>query len=247
MNVLGETAQTYHVRVYAACLMRTHYHVVLDTPRGNLSAMMRQLNGVYSQDSNRCYALTGHTFEARFHSIVVQRERYLRRVARYVVLNPVKAQLCADAASWPWTTYRATAGLEAGPRWLHSDWITWAFKARSLGEAQERYRQYVNSDDACRADYETRDIIGTERFRQTVRAFQQSQEDRPVPRNCPPADRPRLESVFDGVEADECRRNEAIRTAHEVHGYCLTEIAAFLGLHRTSASKALRRARRSLG
>ncbi len=95
MNVLGEVAQTYHVRVYAALLMDTHYHLILDTPRGNLSAMMRQLNGVYAQDNNRCYALTGHTFEARFHSIVVQRERYLRMVARYVVLNPVKAQLCA--------------------------------------------------------------------------------------------------------------------------------------------------------
>ena len=173
MNVLGEVAQTYHVRVYAALLMDTHYHLILDTPRGNLSAMMRQLNGVYAQDNNRCYALTGHTFEARFHSIVVQRERYLRMVARYVVLNPVKAQLCADAASWPWTTFRATAGLEPSPPWLDTDWIVWAFRATSLCEAQERFRDYVNGNVAGHAaDYETRDIVGTERFQRAVIAFQ---------------------------------------------------------------------------
>ena len=141
MNALGETALTYHVRVYAACLMGTHYHIVLDTPRGNLSATMRQLNGEYSQDSNRRHERTGHTFEARFHSIVVERERYLRRVARYVVLNPVKGGLCADAASWPWTTYRATAGLEPCPPWLYIDWLEWAFKADSRSEAQERYSE----------------------------------------------------------------------------------------------------------
>ena len=247
MNVLGEVAQTYHVRVYAVCLMGTHYHVVLDTPRGNLSAMMRQLNGVYAQDRNRCHALTGHTFEARFHSIVVERERYLRGVARYVVLNPVKAQLCADAASWPWTTYRATAGLEASPAWLYTNWIVSAFRAASRCEAEERYRQYVNSDVTDRADYETRDIVGTERFRRTVIAFQQSQQDRPLPRYCQTAMRPQLESVFAEVEADDYSRNQAIRAAHEVHGYCLTEIAAFLGVHRTTASKALRRARQNLG
>jgi putative transposase len=247
MNVLGETARTYHVRVYAACLMGSHYHLVLDTPRGNLSAMMRQLNGVYAQDSNRYYALTGHTFEARFHSIVVQRERYLRRVARYVVLNPVKSQLCADAAAWPWTTYRATAGLEVSPPWLYTDWLVWAFRAASRCEAQERYRHYVNSDVTVLADYERRDILGTRRFQRAVVALRRAQPDRPLPRFCQVAVRPPLESVFGDIEVDECSRNQAIRAAHEVHGYRLTEIAAFLGLHRTTASKALRRARQDLG
>ena len=168
-------------------------------------------------------------------------------VARYVVLNPVKAQLCADAASWPWTTYRATAGLEASPPWLYTDWIEWAFRAPSRWEAEERYRQYVNRDVTDRTDYETRDIVGTERFRRTVIAFQQSQQDRPLPRYCQATVRPQLPSVFGEVEAVDGGRNPAIRTAYEVHGYRLTEIAAFLGLHRTTASKALRRARRNLG
>ena len=100
------------LRVYACCLMDTHYHLLLDTPRGNLSAFVRALNGQYSTSFNRRHGRVGHTFQQRFKSIVIQREKYLRRVARYIGLNPVKAQLCGDAADWPWSTHRATAGLE---------------------------------------------------------------------------------------------------------------------------------------
>jgi REP element-mobilizing transposase RayT len=245
MNTLGETALAYHVRVYATCLMGTHYHIVLDTPRGNLSDIMRQLNGVYAQDCNRRYGRTGHTFEARFHSIVVQREQYLRRVARYVVLNPVKGRLCADAASWPWTTYRATAGLEACPSWLYVDWIDWAFKAASRSAAQERYQEYINSGVARPLHYDTQAfILGTRRFQQAViAALQESHEDRLLPQFCKASVRPHLESLFVDVEADCRSRDDAILTAYQTHGYHLAEIAAFLGMHATTASKALRRAR----
>jgi REP element-mobilizing transposase RayT len=245
MNTLGEVALAYHVRVYAACLMGTHYHVVLDTPRGNLSAMMRQLNGEYSQDCNRRHERTGHTFEARFHSIVVERERYLRRVARYVVLNPVKGGLCVDAAAWPWTTYRATAGLEPGPTWLHIEWIDWAFKTDSRSEAHMRYRKYVDSGVALRLRIDTREFIhGSKRFKTAVlAAFQESQEDRQLPQICGALVRPPLPGLFTGVEANCCSRDAAILTAYQTHGHRLAEIAEFLGIHPSTASKALRRAR----
>jgi putative transposase len=244
MNTLGESALTYHVRVYAACLMRTHYHIVLDTPRGNLSAMMRQLNGEYSQDCNRRYERTGHTFEARFHSIVVQRERYLRRVARYVVLNPVKGRLCADPAAWPWTTYRATAGLEPCQPWLHIDWIDWAFKTDSRSEAHERYRKYVNNGVATPLHIDTGVfILGTKRFHQAVlTAIQESEEDRLLPQSCRAWVRTPLDSIFADVEANYRSRDEAILAAHHMYGHRLAEIAVFLGIHSSTASKALRRA-----
>ena len=245
MNTLSESALTYHVRVYAACLMGTHYHIVLDTPRGNLSAMMRQLNGEYSQDCNRRYERTGHTFEARFHSIVVQRERYLRRVARYVVLNPVKGGLCADAADWPWTTYRATAGLEPCHPWLYIDWIDWAFKTDSRSEAQERYRKYVNDGVAAPLQLDPRAfILGTKRFHKAVlTTLRESEEDRSLPRWSRAWVRTPLESLFADVKANCRSRDDAILTAHQTHGHRLAEIAAFLGIHCSTASKALRRAR----
>jgi putative transposase len=247
MRLLAETALAYEARVYAACAMGTHYHLLLDTPRGNLSEMMRQLNATFSQEGNRLYQRTGHTFEARFHSIVVQRERYLRRVARYVVLNPVKAGLCGDPGDWRWTTYRATAGLEPAPRWLYMDWIDWAFRAATRPEAQGRYRTYVNGP-AAPLEVATREhVLGTRRYHRAVRAAleEELRSDRPVPRFCRETLRPSLERLFDGTGsiAERSTRDHAILLAHQAHGYRLSEIARFLGMHPTTASKALRRAR----
>ena len=115
MDTFSEAATDHGVRVYACCLMGTHYHTLLDTPRSNLSEFIRSLNTEYSKKFNRRHARAGHTFEQRFASHVVQREKYLRRVARYIALNPVKARLCLDAAEWSWSTHRATAGQEEAP------------------------------------------------------------------------------------------------------------------------------------
>jgi putative transposase len=84
MHTLGRAACDCHARVYACWLMGTHYHTLLDTPRGNLSEFMRTLNTAYSKAFNRRHERVGHTFEQRFESLVVQGEEYLRRVARYI-------------------------------------------------------------------------------------------------------------------------------------------------------------------
>ena len=74
--------------------MDNHFHIVVETIDGNLSAGMRQLNGVYTQWHNRTHNRVGHVFQGRFKAIIVQREAYLLELARYVVLNPVRAGIC---------------------------------------------------------------------------------------------------------------------------------------------------------
>ena len=71
--------------------MDNHYHIVVETIDGNLSAGMRQLNGTYTQWRNRAYNRVGHVFQGRFKAIIVPREAYLLCLAQYVVLNPVRA------------------------------------------------------------------------------------------------------------------------------------------------------------
>ena len=75
--------------------MDNHYHIIIETIEGNLSAGMRQLNGVYTQWHNRARARVGHVFQGRFKAIIVQRESYLLELVRYVVLNAVRAGICA--------------------------------------------------------------------------------------------------------------------------------------------------------
>jgi putative transposase len=245
MNTLGEIARDYHARVYAGCLMSTHYHLLLDTPRGNLSDFMRQLNSVYSFDYNRRHARVGHTFEQRFHSIVVQREKYLRRVARYIVLNPVKADLCRRPQDWTWTTYRATAGLESAPPWLYLGWLTWAFRTESMPTARCAYERYVADPTALPWEPDlNKSVIGTNRFkRAALKAHLHAGMDRPVPHDCVRFMRTPLAAVFANLAADVHSRDALIASAHTSHGYRLTEIAAFLAIDASTASKALRRTR----
>ena len=103
--------------------MTNHYHIVVETPEANLSKGMRQLNGVYTQASNHRHGLVGHLFQGRFKAILVERDAYLLELARYVVLNPVRAATVSQAGDWPWSSYRAMVGAEPAPVWLEIDWV----------------------------------------------------------------------------------------------------------------------------
>ncbi len=93
--------------------MTNHYHLVVETPDTNLSKGMRQLNRVYTQYVNRTHGRVGHVFQGRFKGILIERESYLLELARYVVLNPVRANMVHRPEEWSCSSYRATAGQGA--------------------------------------------------------------------------------------------------------------------------------------
>jgi len=140
LQCLGLSIERHGWRCHGYCLMDDHYHLLLETPRANLSLGMRQVNGVYTQAFNRAHERGGHLFQGRYKAILVERDAYLLELARYVVLNPVRAGLVARAGDWPWSSYRATAGEGAGPPWLVVDWLRRQFGGP---EAWAPYRQYV--------------------------------------------------------------------------------------------------------
>ncbi len=113
LELLGEVAGGFNWVVHAYCLMSNHYHLLIETPDGNLSKGMRQLNGVFTQYSNRRHRRTGHLFQGRYKAILVDADRYLLELARLVVLNPVRAGMVADAGDWPWSSNGAMVGAQA--------------------------------------------------------------------------------------------------------------------------------------
>jgi putative transposase len=244
MDTFSEAAADCQVRVYACCLMGTHYHALLDTPRGNLSAFVRAVNSGYSKAFNRRHDRVGHTFEQRFKSVLVQREKYLRRVARYIALNPVRARLCGEAVDWPWSSHRATAGFEAAPAWLHRDWLCWAFRADRLAEAQRKYDSYVRDPDGLTWSFDMAPALGTPRFKNAVaELLARRGGNRPIPRDCRRCARPSLHQVFAAEELESRSRDALILVAHVAHGYRLAEIAKFLAVAPSTISKAATRAR----
>ncbi|HEU5163040.1 MAG TPA: hypothetical protein VFV54_07840, partial [Thermoanaerobaculia bacterium] len=93
------------------------------TPERTLSRGMQWLNGRYAQKFNKRHKRVGHLFQGRFHAELVEKQSHLLELARYVVLNPVRAGIVDRPEDYRWSSYRATVGLEAAPSWLTSSWI----------------------------------------------------------------------------------------------------------------------------
>ena len=142
LDTIGRVCERFNWRVHAYCLMDNHYHLVIETIDANLSKGMRQLNGVYTQYYNRRHARAGHVFQGRFKAIHVDKETYLLELARYVVLNPVRAGMMKDIADWPWSSYPATVGSTAPPPWLETDWLLSHF-GKQRKRAQGKYIDFV--------------------------------------------------------------------------------------------------------
>jgi REP element-mobilizing transposase RayT len=134
LELLAHVCQRFNWTCHAWCQMGNHYHLVVETVEANLSRGMRQLNGVYTQHVNRRHGRVGHVFQGRYKAILVQKEGYLLELARYVVLNPVRAGMVADAAQWPWSSYSAMVVQAEPPKWLNTAWLLGQF-GRTRGEA----------------------------------------------------------------------------------------------------------------
>ncbi len=142
LESLQNVNKRYNFLCHAYCLMNNHYHLIIETPDGNLSKGMRQLNGVYTQSFNRNNKRVGHVFQGRYKAILIQKDSHLLEVCRYVVLNPVRARAVKKPEEWKWSSYRATAGIDKPHPALTTDWITGQFAKRSR-TAQKKYREFV--------------------------------------------------------------------------------------------------------
>jgi len=142
LKILGDVIGQMGWICYGYCLMDNHYHLVIETPEANLAKGMRQLNGVFTQSSNRCHGRCGHLFQGRYKSIVVDADAYLLELSRYVVLNPVRAGMVTGPADWPWSSYQATAGTARPPAWLATGKLLPHFSSRTK-VAQRKYMEFV--------------------------------------------------------------------------------------------------------
>jgi REP element-mobilizing transposase RayT len=241
LRVLGSVVERFAWRLYAYCLMGNHYHLLAETPVPNLSRGMRRLNGVYTQRFNRRHGRAGHVLQGRFNSIVVERERYLLELTRYIALNPVRAGIVRSPGDWRWSSYRATAGLCPAPSWLAATPLLHRFSAQP-GTAQHGFRGFVDEGIKAPSPWSLlrgQILLGTDEFvREISPRFAGPGVSRETPRPQRLAARPGLEALLDRAQAGaRPRRNELICEAHVRHGYTLGEIARHLGLHYSTVSR----------
>lgn len=243
--ILDSASQRYDVGVKVYCLMGTHFHLVVSTPRGNLSAFMRQVDGTFTQYSNWRHERVGHLLQGPFKAVVVEGDSHLLMAIAYVLRNPVDAGYVSTPSDWKWSSYRATVGGEVGPVSLDLAWLLQLFPAKTGAEAGDLFHAFMHGPPS--ADLHSFDgpAIASAEFRRRLRShIEQTLFTARVPRSYKALFRPSLAELFGQVHGRR-ERAQTIARAHVVHGYTLSEIADSLALHPGTVSRIYRALRRS--
>lgn len=240
LATLSEVVNRFNWLCHAYCLMTNHYHLVIETPDGNLSKGMRQLNGVYTQASNRHHQRSGHLFQGRFKGILVDKESYLLELARYVVLNPVRAGMVRKPGAWRWSSYRAMLGDEPAPTWLATDGLLAHF-GRRRADARRRYQRFVHDGigaESIWSGLRQQIYLGGEDFVERMQGKAQVRGDElTIPKAQRRAPPPPLETIA----KQHGDRNDAIIAAYETGGFSYREIAEHFGLHLATVGRIVRK------
>ena len=239
LDILARACERYHWLCHAYCLMSNHYHLLIETNAATLSKGMKYLNGSYTQQYNRLYQRVGHVFQGRFKAILVERDAYWLELARYIVLNPVRAKMVRSAKDWPWSSYRATAGMSQPHDCLTTDWILSGFD-KSEAKAHQRYREFVKEGRNQPSPWESHKnqvYLGSDEFVDDMLCKlnpDQSLKDVPKPQKLSPP------KALERYQSEYSQRNEAMARAYLSGHYTLAEVGQYFGVSYATVSRAVK-------
>lgn len=244
LNWLGDIVKTHNVICHAYCLMDNHFHLLLETVEANLSKAMRDLNGNYSQGFNVVHKRSGHVLQGRYKAFVIEKDPYLLEVARYIVLNPVRAGLVDHPERWKWSSYGATVGLTVSPEWLSTDWLLGTF-SRTKKSARAQYRRFVEMGIGGRDPYKNAQhgfLLGTPEFVHAIweNCTNGSEDIKDYPRVQRVVGRPTLAELFQDLK-NKSERDKTIVFARFRCGYLVSEIARHIDLDQSTVGKISKR------
>lgn len=239
LNVLGEVISRFRWRCHAYCLMGNHYHLMIETPEGNLTKGMRQLNGVFTQWSNRRHKRSGHVFQGRYKAILVDRDSYFLELARYIVLNPVRAAMVKHPKQWKWSSYGATSGMATAPAWLTTEDLLAEFGNRRA-VTRRKYREFVAEgmgEESIWKDLQGQIYLGDDKFVEQMRSkLDEREEDVNIPRIQQRGPAPKLSALRRQYK----NRDDGIRAAYQTGAYSYQQIGKEFGVHFTTVGRIVR-------
>jgi putative transposase len=233
MEIFQEIIKRQGWIVPSYCLMGNHYHLLIETPRPNLSQGMRQLNGIYTQRFNRLHKRSGHIFQGRYKAFLVEKESYLLELSRYIVLNPVRAGMVKSPEEWEWSSYCLTAGIKNTKGTYNTDSLLSHF-SKDRKRAQNAFIRFVKDGMGKESPLkEARGgiLLGSDEFIMRWRSVL-GNKNKEIPRQQRYAARPSLQEIF-----QDAQRDTGIGTAINDWGYRLKDIQEFLGLHYSRVSR----------
>jgi len=146
LSLLREAALLWNVGVAAYCLMDNHYHILVQTPQGNLSRFMRHVNGVYTQRFKRRHGYDGQLFRGRYKSILVAEDFHLLELVRHIHNNPLRAGLVDHPKKYRWSSHRSYLSAKETWDWLHKQFIL-AMLASKPGKQRAAYRRFMGEEE----------------------------------------------------------------------------------------------------
>ncbi|OGP72631.1 MAG: hypothetical protein A2V86_04280 [Deltaproteobacteria bacterium RBG_16_49_23] len=253
LSYLESAHQRYGAIIHTYCLMGNHYHLLLETPRGNLSQILHHINGAYTTYFNIKRSLFGHLFQGRFKGILVDKDAYCKELSRYIHLNPVRAGMVKTPSEYTWSSYRYFVGKDKRPQWLTMELILGDFGGE--GRTGFRgYKEYVERGEAKELRNPLKSVmastfLGGEDFINRIRM--EYLEDRKIDKRNIPAIKkvlkePSLEEIERAVvkvlgKDHTLYKKMCIYLSHQYSGMRLEEIGEWFGMKGGAVSQLSRR------
>lgn len=257
LGYLESAESRYGAVIHCWCLMGNHYHLLLETPDGNLPQIMRHVNGAYTTYFNVKRRRFGHLFQGRYKAFLVEADTYALELSRYIHLNPVRAGLVARPEDYPWSSYRSYIGLHSRPNWLRTKLILGSITA-NIEEAPRRYREFV--EDRLGKEYESPlqgviggAILGGVAFVDKIK--HEHVHGRTLAKDVPSlrqlTARPRVKDILAAVGdekglSEKDARRIGVYLCHTLSGLPLRRLGEFFGIGATALCEASRRMRRRI-
>lgn len=234
IEVLGNVCGRFGWKCVCYCLMSDRYHLVAETPRPNLSRAMRQLNGVYTQRSNRRHGIDGHVFSGRYRSVLVQKEKYLLPLVAHVLSIPLRAGFVKHPRQFKWSSCKYLYGKDEVPEYMDLGWFSDGFSSDP-----EKFDAFLaeNSSRDVPAETKKQIYLGDESFIESAQKKIGNRSAADVPKT--QLTKP-VAAVIEGFRKNGDSRTQAIAKTYLTGDYTLKEISDTVGIHYSKISKIAR-------
>ncbi len=251
LEYFASATERYGAVIHAYCMMSNHYHLLLETPEGNLSQIMRHINGAYTTYFNVKRKRAGHLLQGRFKAILVEADEYAAELSRYIHLNPLRVGIVAKPEEYQWSSYRSYIGQIKVPDWQKTDFILGYFGKKEIN-ARKKYRAFVDEmvgqeyDSPFRGTHGTA-VLGTSGFVERVTATYLAGKE--VDRNVPEIRKykafPEPGEIQMAVTSvmghnEKLARQVSMYLCHKYSGKKLREIGKLFGVGETAIAEARR-------
>lgn len=259
LNCLRKACEKYGVIVHAYCLMVNHFHLILETPSGNLSKLMQFFITKYTVYINKKHKRQGHLFQGRYRAVLVEAVGYAKELSRYIHLNPVRAGLVSCPEDYSWSSFKCYAGAERPEGWLDTSVVLRLF-SDDIRTAEKIYQAFVSQGIGkeppdCIRESVRAGILGSEEFIAKIkRAFLTKdieKPDREKPQLKKLIRRPELSQILSVSERVLGPRNKllvpiAVFISHKNVSYKLRELGGFFSLSISGVANACKRAQTAM-